>query len=99
VLLWVAVGGFAALVVWEVCRVVAGHRRSEGFKKVAGKAAFAFKAIVFVTLAISAATVAAGSGSSSGSGGARARVLRRLQHRQGRLPARRRTLRPGRLVA
>ena len=66
-LLWVAVVGFAALVLWELCQVVAGHRHDEGLKKLAGKAGSAFKVVVFATLAFSTGRVALGSGS-SGSG-------------------------------
>jgi hypothetical protein len=75
-LLWVAVGGFAALVLWELCQVVVGHRGRDGLAKVAGKAGSAFKVVVFATLGISAARVATGSGSSGGSSqGWTARVL------------------------
>lgn len=68
-LLWVAVVGFVALVLWEATAVVVGHRRHDGVKRVAGKAGSAFKAVVFATLAFSAGRVAAGSGGSGGSGG------------------------------
>ncbi|WP_175507642.1 DUF1206 domain-containing protein [Nocardioides terrae] len=67
-LLWVTVVGFAALVVWELCQVVVGHRHDEGAKKVVGMAGSAFKVVVFATLAISAGRVASGA-SGSGSGG------------------------------
>ena len=68
-LLWVAVVGFAALVIWELCQVVLGHRDDDGVKKVVGKAGSAFKVVVFATLAISAGAVASGSGGSGGGSG------------------------------
>jgi len=67
-LLWVTVAGFAALVLWELCEVVLGHRDDDGLRRVAGKAASAFKVVVFAALAFSAGRMASGGGS-SGSGG------------------------------
>jgi hypothetical protein len=77
-LLWVAVAGFAALVVWEACEVVVGHRQHDGLRRVAGCAGSVFKAVVFGSLAVTAAQVAAGSGGSGGSSedGYTARALR-----------------------
>lgn len=68
-LLWVTVAGFAALVLWELCELVLGHRDDEGVRRIVGKAGSAFKVVVFAALAISAAKVAGGSTGSSGSGG------------------------------
>jgi len=52
VVLWVAVGGFCALVVWEMCQLIVGHRDRDGMKKIVGKAGSAAKAAVFATLAV-----------------------------------------------
>lgn len=68
VLLWVAVGGFAALVVWELCQVVGGHRDQEGLRRLAGRTGSGFRAVVFASFGFSAGQIAAGSGS-GGSGG------------------------------
>ncbi|GAA1973477.1 DUF1206 domain-containing protein [Nocardioides panacihumi] len=69
VVLWVAVAGFSALVVWELCQLIVGHRDRDGMKKVVGKAGSAAKAAVFATLAVSAYRVADSSSGSSGGGG------------------------------
>lgn len=68
-LLWVAVGGFAALVVWELCQTVAGHHDQEGLRRVAGRAGSVFRAVVFASLGFTAAQVASGAGGSGSSGG------------------------------
>jgi uncharacterized protein DUF1206 len=77
-LLWVTVAGFAALVVWELCEVVLGHRQHEGARRVVGKVGSGFKVVVFAAFAISAGRVASGGGSGgsgSSSEGWTARVL------------------------
>ncbi|GAB7006729.1 DUF1206 domain-containing protein [Nocardioides sp. AN3] len=71
VLLWVVTVGFAALVVWELCQVVAGHRDQEGLKRLGGRTASAFRALVFAVLGFAAARIAAGGGGSSSSGSSR----------------------------
>jgi hypothetical protein len=66
VLLWVAAGGLAALVVWRVMEAAVGHREEEGKKRVFKRLGSAFKAVLYATLAWSALQVATGSGSSGG---------------------------------
>jgi hypothetical protein len=78
VLLWVVVGGFAALVLWELSQVVVGHRDQRGLRRLAGRAASGFRAVVFGSLGVTAAQVAAGGSGGSGSSssqGYTARVL------------------------
>jgi hypothetical protein len=66
-LLWVAVAGFSALVLWELCQAFVGHREVEGLRRLAGVLGSLCKAVVFGTLAFTAAKVAS-SGSSGSSG-------------------------------
>jgi hypothetical protein len=71
VLLWVIAGGFAALVVWELCQTVGGHRDQQGLKRLGGRAGSACRAVVFGALGFTAAKIAvdgSGSGSSGQSG-------------------------------
>jgi hypothetical protein len=65
-MLWIACAGFCALVLWEAAAAVGGHRGQHGVKQISGRLGSAFKAVVFVAFAISAAEVALGSGSSGG---------------------------------
>lgn len=70
VLLWIVAGGFAALVVWELCQTVGGHRDQQGLRRVGGRIGSACRAVVFGALGFLAAKNAMGSGS-GGSGGSR----------------------------
>lgn len=70
VMLWVACGGFAALVLWQVCGAIAGHDQRRGAERWVVPAMAAFRVIVFATLAITTARTASGS-SSGGSKGAK----------------------------
>ena len=68
ILLWVVAGGFAALVVWELCQAVGGHRDQEGLRRLAGRTSSGFRAVVFAFLGFTAARLASdGSGSGGGS--------------------------------
>jgi hypothetical protein len=69
VLLWILVGGFAALVVWELCQVIGGHRDQQGLKRLGGKLGSGCRAVVFGALGFTAAQVAAGGGGSGSAGG------------------------------
>ena len=73
--LWVAVAGFAALVIWELCQALVGHRDQQGWRRWTGVAGSAARAVVFATFGISAARVALGSGASGSGAGATATVL------------------------
>jgi len=72
-LLWIACGGFAALVLWQVCGAVAGHAQRRGAERWLVPVMSAFRAIVFATLAFTTARIASGprSGGSGGSEGAK----------------------------
>jgi uncharacterized membrane protein YidH (DUF202 family) len=71
-LLWVIVLGFVAVALWRLEQAIWGYRYvSDHKKQLRKRAASAFKAVVFATLAVWAATTAAGSGG-SGSGGQKA---------------------------
>jgi len=77
VLLWVACGGFVALVVWKVGDAVAGHDEEEGGKKVAARAGSAAKAVVFAVLAVlTFETVTSSSGGGSSEEGYTAQLMR-----------------------
>jgi len=71
-LLWVIVLGFVAVALWRLEQAIWGYRYvSDHKKQLRKRAASAFKAVVFGTLAVWAATTAAGSGG-GGSGGQKA---------------------------
>ena len=71
-LLWVIVLGFVAVALWRLEQAIWGYRYvSDHKKQLRKRAASAFKAVVFATLAVWAATTAAGSGG-GGSGGQKA---------------------------
>lgn len=73
--LWLAAGGLAALVVWQACQAVGGHRDQDGVRRVLGRLGSASRAVVFTVLAVLAVRTAVGDGggsaggSSGGSGG------------------------------
>ena len=72
VLLWIIVLGFVAVALWRLEQAIWGYRYvSDHKKQLRKRAASAFKAVVFATLAVWAATTAAGSGG-GGSGGQKA---------------------------
>ncbi|MDH2415673.1 DUF1206 domain-containing protein [Nocardioides sp. CER19] len=71
VLLWIVAGGFAALVVWELCQTIGGHRDQHGLKRVGGRAASAGRAVVFGALGFTAARIAVNGAGSSGSSSSR----------------------------
>jgi len=72
VLLWIIVLGFVAVALWRLEQAIWGYRYvSDKKKQLRKRAASAFKAVVFATLAVWAATTAAGSGG-GGSGGQKA---------------------------
>lgn len=66
VAVWLAAGGFAALVIWEVCQAIGGHRDLEGVRRLAARGASAGRAAVFGVLATLAGAVATGSSSGGG---------------------------------
>lgn len=65
-LLWVVAVALAALVVWEVCQAIAGHRSEDGVRRLAARAASGGRAVVMGTLAVLALKTAFGD---SGGGG------------------------------
>lgn len=75
VALWLAAAGFAALVVWQACQMVAGHRDEDGWRRAAARAGSASRAVVFGALAVMAVRTAVGAGGGSG-GGATGAVMR-----------------------
>lgn len=75
-MLWIALAGFCALVLWELATAVGGHRDQEGGRRALGRLGSAFKAVVFGGFAVSTAGVALGSGGGSGTAGWTARLLR-----------------------
>ncbi len=68
VVLWVMVLGFLMLVVWQGIEAAIGHRDEDGGKRTLKRVVSGGKAILYATLAISAATIALGSGGGSGGG-------------------------------
>lgn len=68
VALWLAAGGFAALVVWEVCQAIGGHRSEKGVRRWAGRSGSAGRAVVFGVLAVLAVRTVTGGGGSDGGG-------------------------------
>ena len=77
-MLWIAFGGFCALVLWETATALVGHHDKDGAKRVVARIASAAKAIVFAVFAVSCAKVASGSGHSKG-GGAKTWTARLLE--------------------
>jgi hypothetical protein len=69
ILLWIITVGFAALVLWELCQAVGGHRDQDGLRRLGGRAASGFRAIVFGALGFAAFRIAAGAQSAGGSQG------------------------------
>lgn len=69
VVLWCAVIGFAALVIWSGFEAAVGHRDREGKKRMASRAASGGRAAVFAMLAVLAVQTLTGS---SGGGGSKA---------------------------
>lgn len=68
VVLWVAVLGFAALVVYEACQAVAGHRDRHGWRRLRSRLGAIGRGTVFAVLGITAARVALGAGGGGGGG-------------------------------
>lgn len=77
-MLWIAFGGFCALVLWEAATALVGHHDKDGGKRVVARLASAAKAIVFAVFAFSCAKVASGSGGNK-SGGAKTWTARILE--------------------
>jgi len=67
ILLYVAAGGFVALVVWQGLEALSGHRDEDGTKRVVKRLVSAAKVVIYGSLAVSAFKAA--SGGSSGGGG------------------------------
>jgi hypothetical protein len=63
VLLYVVAGGFAALVLWQLTEVVAGHREEEGAKRLGKRSVSAAKAGLYAFFGWSALKIAVGGGS------------------------------------
>lgn len=73
--LWIASAGFVALVLWQACNAIGGHRDKDGAKLVAARAMSAFRGVVFATLAVTTAQVALGRQRSSHTRGWTARLM------------------------
>lgn len=78
VLVWVTAGGFGALVVWEICQAVGGHRDREGLKRVGGRVGSGLRGVVFGVLAFTAARTALGTGHAQGASGSQQGATARL---------------------
>lgn len=76
VALWLVVAGLAALVVWQVCQAIGGHRDEDGLKQLLARAGSASRAVVLGVLAVMAARTALGDGGGSSGGGTTGAVLR-----------------------
>jgi hypothetical protein len=63
VLLYVVAGGFAALVLWQLTEMVAGHREEEGAKRLGKRFVSAAKAGLYAFFGWSALKIAVGGGS------------------------------------
>jgi uncharacterized membrane protein YidH (DUF202 family) len=73
ILLWIIVVGFVAVGLWRLGQAIWGYRYvSDKKKQLRKRGTSAFKAVVFATLAVWAATTAAGSGGGGGGGGQKA---------------------------
>jgi uncharacterized membrane protein YidH (DUF202 family) len=73
ILLWIIVLGFVAVALWRLEQAIWGYRYvSDTKKQLRKRGTAAFKAAVFATLAVWAATTAAGSGGGGGGGGQKA---------------------------
>ena len=64
-LLWLIVVGLVALALWQAGTAVWGHRRHDAAKRARKRVTSAARAVIYVALAYSAASVARGGGSSS----------------------------------
>lgn len=67
--LWLAAAGLAALVVWQVCQAVGGHRDHDGVRRHLSRLGSAGRAVVLAGLSVLAVRTALGDAGSSGSGG------------------------------
>lgn len=65
-LLWLVAGGLAALVVWQVCQTIGGHRDDDGVKRWLSRLGSAGRAVVLCFLAVMAVRTALGDGESGG---------------------------------
>ncbi len=75
--LWVVAIGFLALVIWQGFEAVVGHAQEDGAKLVLKRVSSGVKAVVFLTLGLSALQKAMGSSSSSsGTDSTTAKVMR-----------------------
>ncbi len=75
VALWLAAAGLAALVVWQLCQAVGGHRDHDGVRRALSRLGSAGRAVVLATLAVLAVRTALGSSSEGGSGGSTGALL------------------------
>ena len=66
VLVWLVAGGFAALVVWEACQAIGGHRDEHGLRRTAGRLVSAGRGIVFAALGYTAVRTATGGAGAGG---------------------------------
>jgi Domain of Unknown Function (DUF1206) len=65
VLLWLVAVGLVALALWQASEAIWGYRNREGAKRVRKQVTSGAMAVIYVALAVSAASFALGSGSSS----------------------------------
>lgn len=75
-LLWLVAGGLAALVVWQVCQAIGGHRDEDGAQRWLTRLGSASRAVVLGVLSALAVRTAMGDGGGGGSGGTTGAVLR-----------------------
>lgn len=75
VALWLAAGGLAALVVWQVCQAVGGHRDHDGVRRTLSRVGSAGRAVVLAGLAVLAVRTALGTTSGGSSGGITGKLL------------------------
>ncbi|WP_207010869.1 DUF1206 domain-containing protein [Nocardioides aromaticivorans] len=67
-LLWLVAGGLAALVVWQVCQAIGGHRDDDGAKRWLARLGSAGRAVVLGVLSALAVRTALGDGGGGGGG-------------------------------
>lgn len=74
-LLWIIAAGFVALAVWQLFDALWGHRKHDGGKRTFKRVGSAGKVVIYLALAVSAATTALGDSSSSSKDGLTAKVM------------------------
>lgn len=74
-LLWLVAAGLAALVVWQACQAIGGHRDDDGVKRWLARLGSASRAVVLGVLCVLAVRTALGDGGGGG-GGTTGAVLR-----------------------